>query len=78
MQRDNVHLTDGARDLCPYAVDVVVQSLEREDLQRSIGLAEEANKPSGRGQGDHDGSVCVICGSVARRIVRWRRLLLMR
>lgn len=48
-----VHLTDGARDLCPYAFDVIIQPLERKDLQRRIRLTEEADEPSGGRQGDH-------------------------
>lgn len=65
-----VHLTDGARYLCPYAVDVVVQPLEREDLQRGVRLAEETDQPGGRREGDHDvWYACrvlgVSCGVVA-------------
>jgi hypothetical protein len=65
-----VHLTDGARYLCPYAIDVVVQPLEREDLQRGVRLAEETDQPGGRREGDHDvWYACrvlgVSCGVVA-------------
>lgn len=62
-----IHLTDGSRDLRPYTVNVVVQALEREDLQRGIGFAEETDEPSGGRQGDHAGDLTWVCSLQMRR-----------
>lgn len=44
---DSAHLTQGASDLCPDSVDVIVEGLEGKDLELGLLVGEEA-QDSGR------------------------------
>lgn len=48
-----VHLSDGAGDLCPYTLDLIIEPLQGEGLQRRVRLGEEAHQASGRRQSHH-------------------------
>jgi hypothetical protein len=54
-----LHLADGARDLRPQQVHLLVQPLEGERAQGRVGLGEEADDTGSGREADH----CVVGGS---------------
>lgn len=48
-------MSDTARNLGPYAINVFVQPLKRKRLQSRVRLRQEANKPSGGRHAHHLG-----------------------
>jgi len=51
----NVHLSDRSRDLRPDVVDLGIQLLESEDLERVIRFGEEADETGSRWEAHHIG-----------------------
>jgi hypothetical protein len=50
-----VHLSNRSGNLGPYAVDLLVEPLERESLESWVWLGQEAHQTGGRCEGGHYG-----------------------
>lgn len=53
--KKHVHLSDGARNLSPDAVNLIVEPLERESLQGWVRLRQEAHQTRSRCESRHYG-----------------------
>jgi len=51
----HVHLSNRSGNLSPYAVDLLVEPLQRESLKGWVWLRQEADQTGGRCEGGHCG-----------------------